>query len=436
MNLPEKYPSSLFTNLFHQLWAITTRFVINYGGTGSGKSFSTAQKEVIIADAQPLKTLVIRKVGSTLRDSVIPSFRARISELELHDQFSFNKTDRILTHKENGSQIIFRGLDDPEKLKSFEGLHRILIEEASELDFEDFAELNRRARGVDDIQITLSFNPIHEDHWLKKHFFDQTLPDSQVIHSTYKDNPHLTDTDRQQIEQMRLYDYNQYRIYALGEWGLRTNDAPWLFAFDRERHLADDLPFLPSYPIYLSFDFNRQPLTCLAIQMSPHRGRRDSFIHIIREFAVEHQLAELCQQIRATYPFSILYVTGDASGSRGDIGFDTRHSTYYQMIRSYLRLSPKQLQLNTRNLQHHDSRLLINTLFAEYPNLRISKAHCPTLINDCIIARVDEDSPRPGTLRKDRSIYKMDLFDAMRYFFQTHFKEYADRVVLGKISTA
>ncbi len=422
-----------FTPLFHRLSNARTRFVINYGGTGSSKSFSAAQNEILKACALPgTKTLVIRKVANTLRDSVIPSFRNRIAEFGIGDHFAYNKTDRTLTNNSNGSQVIFRGLDDPDKLKSFEGLQRIMVEEAAELDFEDFTELNRRARGREGIQVTLCFNPIHEQHWLKKHFFDKPQPDATVIHSTYKDNPHLTPQDREQIEQMRFFDHNQYRVYALGEWGLSQNKTPWLFAFNRAMHTKPSIPYLPTYPVYLSFDFNRSPVTCLAVQMSPHRGAKDSFISFIAEFAANSQLSELCAQIRSTFPAAILFVTGDAAGNHGDIGFDTRHATYYQMIRSYLNIHERQLHLNSRNLLHHDSRLLINTLLHHYPNIAISAEACPLLINDCIIAQVDEDNPRPGALKKDRAIFKLDLFDCFRYFFQTWFKDYCDKVYLSK----
>jgi hypothetical protein len=128
----------------------------------------------------------------------------------------------------------------------------------------------------------------------------------------------------------------------------------------------------------------------------------------------------------------MLFVTGDASGAQGDIGFENRNSSYYQMIRSYLKIAERQLQLNTRNLTHNDSRVLINGMFHQYPNLLISQTNCPLLINDCTLATVDEDSDTPGMLKKDRGIYKMDLFDCLRYFFQTHFKDYAAKIPLGK----
>lgn len=421
----------MYSSLYNDLMDCRKRFILNYGGTAAGKSFAAAQKEVNLAATSniPFKTLVIRKVGNTLRDSVIPAFRARIEEEGLYEAFRYNKTDRTLTHKDTGCEIIFRGLDDPDKLKSFEGLQRILVEEAAELELEDFLELNRRARGREGIQITLTFNPTDEEHWLKKHFFDRDDPDAAIFHSTYKNNPHLTEQDREQIERLRLYDNNQYRVYALGEWGVRTNNAPWLYAFEEDKHVVDKIDVKPSYPVYVSFDFNCDPLTCIAVQMSPNLGETNSFVHIIREFSGKYNLQEICRQVHAYFLGLEVFVTGDASGSNSSVAGD---STHFTMIQSYLDLARRQLNLNTRNLPHHESRLLVNTLFANYPDIKISREGCPLLINDCIIARTDDKSHRPGTLLKDRGIYKMDLFDAMRYFFQTYFKSYASKVAFRK----
>jgi phage terminase large subunit len=430
--LPASFDPKQFTGVFRELKDRRERFLVNYGGTGSSKSFSAAQNEVLKTITYAgIKTLVIRKVGTTLRDSVIPSFRSRISELGLDTQFKYHKTDRVLKCN-NGSEIIFRGLDDPDKLKSFEGLQRILVEEAAELTFEDFLELNRRARGRENIQITLCFNPIHEEHWLKKHFIDNKLPDCHLIKSTYHDNRFLTDKDKEQIEALRLFNNNQYRVYALGEWGIVENNHPWLFAFDRSRHVKEDITFLPSFPVYLSFDFNRDPVTCLAVQQSPHRGARDSFIHFIKEFSAQEQLHDLCARIKAAFPASILYVTGDAMGAQGNVGFEQRHSSFYSMIQSYLGINNKLMNINSHNMQHHDSRNLLNMLLSQYPNILISQTGCPMLINECTIATVDENTSKPGILKKDRDVYKMDLFDCFRYFFQTYFKDFVTRVGLKR----
>lgn len=423
-------PKKVFAPVYYPIRDAKTRFIINYGGTGSGKSYASAQNEVLQSAQNKINTLVIRKVGSTLRDSVIPSFKTRISEFDLWEIFSYNKSDQELTCTQTGSVIKFRGLDDPEKMKSFEGLTRIMIEEASELEFEDFLEVNRRVRGMPNIKITLNFNPIHENHWLKKHFFDGKLPKTTIIKSTYQANPFLLTEDKEQIEWLRNYNYNQYRIYALGDWGLTENGNPWLFAFDRDKHVKS-LPFLPTYHVYLSFDFNREPISCLAAQMSPERGTAISFVHFIREFSENIQLEELCNRIKAAFPNNILHVTGDASGNAGDAGFEKRNTSYYKMIQSYLGLSDSRMDLFSKNMEHNDSRNLCNTMLYNLPNVFIDPS-CKVLINDCQIATVDEDVKKGGMLKKDRDEFKMDMFDAFRYFWQCYFSDYIDKVRLLK----
>lgn len=424
-------PERVFTRVFERLNQSGKRFLINYGGTGSSKSFSAAQKEVLISIQKPVNTLIIRKVAATLKDSVIPSFKRRITEFDLWDIFEENKSDREITCTQTGSKFMFRGLDDPEKMKSIEGINRIMIEEASELDIDDFFELNRRVRGEKDIQITINFNPIHEDHWLKKHFFDQQIPNCEIIHSTYFDNPFLTKEDKEQIEWLKMYNYNQYRIYALGEWGLTENNLPWAFAFDENKHTADVLPFYPSYPVYLTFDFNNDPLTCIAFQKSPDNGTPGCFLHYIHEFSEDISLNELCLRIKTKYPYSLFFVTGDASGKNADVGFENKNESYYTMIQAYLGLNERMINTNGKNLDHNDSRNICNMMLSLYPNIKISKAGCPKLIKDFKIATVDEKKGK-GQLKKDRDIYKMDLFDGWRYSIQTYFLDFINKVYLQK----
>lgn len=203
------------------------------------------------------------------------------------------------------------------------------------------------------------------------------------------------------------------------------NITQWLYAFDESKHVKKHLPFIVSHPVFLAWDFNREPLTCSAWQYSQTMGLPSSFIHGIREFGENMQLREMCMKIKTTFPGSVLFVTGDSSGNKGDIGYESRHDTAYSLIASYLRLGRKQMQPNTSNLTHENSRLLMNTMFQNYPNLYIDGSQCPNLINDCNIATVDP--AKPHHLLKDRELYKMDFFDGGRYFFQRHFQKFAHK---------
>jgi len=183
------------------------RFLVLYGGAGSGKSIFSRQKELLRAINEPgHRLLIIRKVARTLKESVYADFKevAKASNL---DQFFKFTTSPLEVNCINGSKIIFSGIDDPEKIKSISRITSISIEEASELEEEDFDQLNTRLRGKTDYykQIMLSFNPIDESHWLKAKFFDTPDPKVQIIHSTYKDNIYLEKYDPEYAEQLESY---------------------------------------------------------------------------------------------------------------------------------------------------------------------------------------------------------------------------------------
>ena len=232
--------------------------------------------------------------------------------------------------------------------------------------------------------------------------------------------------DRGEIEQARLtlppdVFAQEYECKFMNSGG-----TSWLYTFNESVHVVDELPYLRSFPVYLSFDFNANPVSCVAIQRGTNK-----FLHIFKEFSGDMQLDELCKLVRGYFKGSILFVTGDASGNRHDVGFSGRNQTYYTIIKEYLGISERQLHLNKKNLLHNDSRMLCNTMFNSYPGLRISATGCPKLLEDCRIAQLDESSGVAGRLKKDRGRYKMDLFDAMRYHFQTYdlknMKKYLER---------
>ncbi len=201
------------------------RYRILYGGAGSGKSHFVAQETILnMLNNKNMSYLVVRKVGKTLRNSVFRLLTDLINEYELNGYFNINKTEMSINCI-NGAKLITSGLDDVEKLKSITGINRIWIEEASEITEKDFNQLDLRLRGKSSVkyQMTLTFNPISELHWLKKTFFDVGKPDSFVLKTTYLDNLFLDKEYRRVLNHLKEEDYQYYRIYALGEWGTLGN---------------------------------------------------------------------------------------------------------------------------------------------------------------------------------------------------------------------
>lgn len=209
---------------FIPLFQNTKRYEVIWGGAGSGKSHIVARRYLyrLLKESDVLHNiLIIRKVDRTIKRSVFTLMRNLITRWKLTSEFHINLTDKTITYKPNGSQFMFSGLDDVEKLKSIEGVTSIWCEEATELTQEDFEQLDLRLRGEHGClkQITLTMNPISEQHWIKKIFFDDPMDGVFTLHTTYLDNAFIDAEYKMVMENKKKTNPRYYNIYALGNWG-------------------------------------------------------------------------------------------------------------------------------------------------------------------------------------------------------------------------
>lgn len=239
-------PRQVFTPKFYPLLREEDhRYLVLYGGAGSGKSVFAAQRFLYRLLSRPLcNLLVVRAVAATHRDSTYALFRQIMAQWGVSQLFTCRETDLRVTCK-NGNMAVFKGLDDREKLKSITfpkgELTDIWVEEASQISQADFNQLDVRLRGrTAPKQMVLTFNPISAQHWLKSRFFDQPDPRALVVKSTYRDNPFLDEAYRQTLESYRDTDPYYYAVYCLGEWGVLGQSI-----FDGKR-LTQRLGELPS----------------------------------------------------------------------------------------------------------------------------------------------------------------------------------------------
>lgn len=195
-----------------------TRFNVFYGGAGSGKSHFVMQKILLKCLQYKRKLLVVRKVGNTLKDSVWAMCLKLLYQMPAVIK-SINKSEYTI-ELINGTIILFKGFDDPEKIKSIEGITDIVVEEASELTEDDFDQLNLRLRADSGmLQIHLMFNPVSKANWVYKRFFANGTPeDTVVIHTTYKDNPYLPKEYIDSLLRLERTNPAYYKIYVLGDF--------------------------------------------------------------------------------------------------------------------------------------------------------------------------------------------------------------------------
>ena len=202
------------------------RFEVYYGGAGSGKSVFITQKLLYkYLKYAGRKCLVIRKVQATLKDSCFALFKSVISQWHLYDQCKINKTD-LTIELPNGSVFLFKGLDDPERIKSIANIDDIWVEECTEINDFDFDQLCLRLRSKKPYnQIFCSFNPVSKSNWVFPRWFNAMdssvrtdIGNTVVLKTTYKDNKFLPQDYIDNLLEMAKNNPVYYRIYALGEF--------------------------------------------------------------------------------------------------------------------------------------------------------------------------------------------------------------------------
>ena len=256
------------------------RYRVLYGGAGSGKSHFVGQETLLNMLHKPdYSYLIVRKTGKSIRNSVFRLLVEMISGYNLSSYFSINKTEMTITCV-TGSSLITSGLDDVEKLKSVANINRIWIEEASEITEQDFNQLDLRMRGQSKVgyQMTLTFNPISELHWLKKSFFDVGRNGAFVLKTTFKDNDFLDERYIQTLKDLEKQDYQYYRIYALGEWGSIGNV---IFSNWRKEDLSEIKQSFDNFHNGLDFGFADDPTAFVRV----HLDNKHKYVYVVSEFA-------------------------------------------------------------------------------------------------------------------------------------------------------
>lgn len=204
----------------------STRFIVFYGGAGSGKSFFCAQRLIYKALKSRRKILVLRKVNRTTKASTFQLLLDVLSQFNILNYCKVNRTDFTI-ELPNGSMFLCMGLDDPEKIKSITGLTDAWLEEATEFTLDDFSQVNLRVRdpNAENQEICLSFNPVSKANWCYLQFFaenpelEEFRKTVRVVHTNYLDNPHLPQDYIDALLMMKATNEVYYKIYALGEFG-------------------------------------------------------------------------------------------------------------------------------------------------------------------------------------------------------------------------
>ena len=262
----EAFKKTILPVYIEDLEDYSNRITVLYGGAGSGKSVYATQKIVFKLLKEKRKCLIVRKTDNTIRASIYQEIINRLDEMKLTKYCTINKKDFTI-ELPNGSIFLARGLQDPERIKSISGIDDILIEEATDLNKEDFQQLNLRLRSKKKHQqIHLMFNPVSKQNWVYKYFqFDKgiTPANTKIIKTSYKDNIFLPKEYIQEMQRMKETNYSWYKIYAEGEfctldkrvftnWEVLDFDINYILK-QKIKDVGDDtenLRFIKDNPIY------------------------------------------------------------------------------------------------------------------------------------------------------------------------------------------
>ena len=362
----------------------TIRFIILYGGSSSGKSFSVAQAVLIQTLQDAENTLVMRKVGASISKTIYEDYKVAASLLGISQYFKFIQNSIKCTY--NGAKIDFSGLDDPEKIKGISNYKRVQLEELSEFEFADLKQIRKRLRGKKGQQIIADFNPISETNWIKKDWLDNEKlhdvpmvveiggkvipaeltkvkslkmnegksmvnpktkeieeypPNMVVIQSTYLNNFWVVGSpdgtygyyDEQCVmdfEHDRLYDPDYYNVYALGEWGVIKTGNEFLNSFNVGKN-SGEYPYIPGLPIHLSVDSNVLPYISVSYwQADLSKGK---VMYQIAETTAEspnnsvRRAAKLVSKKLIELGYGdVIYLHGDASAKAANTIDDNKRS--------------------------------------------------------------------------------------------------------------
>lgn len=435
------------------------RYIFAYGGSSSGKTYGIVQAVLISTLKDAKNTLVFRKVLASIRKTIFNDFKTAIAQLKLTDMFVIQD---LKIKCFNGGVIDFLGCDDPEKIKGIAGYQRIIVDELTELEIDDWMQLRKRMRGVKGQKCVCTFNPVSSQHWIKTTIFDSlnwkdipttfgkvgdTVTEAKqdysnryvALRSTYLNNPYVVGgiddkgnkygyVDQATIdsfEEDKKFDENYYRIYALGNWGVLKSGAEFYHKYIEKKHMKRvELDITKA--IWLSIDENVVPyLSMLVCQFI------DGEFRIIDEITAMHpdnNLPGLAKILVSRYPDITkckLFLTGDSTSKKRDVKIGANQNLFTIMKDELSKVgfddvTIRILQSNPPQIQ---SGLLMNKLFAEQFAERIAISNrCEKLSLDLLSVKTADDG---GILKEygktpGKDGYKYEkyghLSDCMRYF--------------------
>jgi len=410
---------------FVPLFKCRDRYLVIWGGAGSGKSEFAARKVIWRACCGPQKYLCLRKQNVDVVKSVVPLVRSVLDAWKIPYTYRQQPYHTLALRTETESEIICSGLDDPEKLKSVPYITSTWMEEATELDFDDFLQVDLRLRGETEKykQHMLTFNPVLRSNWTHAAFFEdqpgrQRVDDHthkhrrgklQVTthHSTYVDNPFIDDEYREVLDNLASQSEQHHTVYKLGQWGAISGTV--YYAFGREWNVDDAVTYDQHLPVLWSHDFNigeGKPMSSCLCQLRREGDRQ--VLYVVDEIILDTgNTLDACHEFAERIPQDwTVHVYGDAAGKARD----TRgNRTDYELISEF---GYKQQDVPRKNPSIRDRHNVVNRALKDASGDIRVKIHprCKTLIKGLETVKV-----KKGANYIEEETYEQHVTTALGY---------------------
>ncbi|WP_440337945.1 PBSX family phage terminase large subunit [Megasphaera sp.] len=275
-------------------------FYMLAGGRGSAKSSFVGGIRIPISMLEDpnIHVVVLRKVGNTIKNSVMPQIIWGLEQLGILDRFRIRMSPPEITYKPTGQKILFFGLDDPAKVKSiklpFGYVGIVWFEELDQFSgMEEIRNvLQSLLRGGPSYQVFGTYNPPKSrNNWVNEEILVDD-PDRLVHHSTYLTVPEdwLGPQFLAEAEKLKAKNEMAYRHEYLGEV-TGTGGA----VFENVEDMAMSYELVGNFDrLYygLDFGFAVDPLAYVAMYYDAKREDLYIFDELYRQKMTNSQAAK------------------------------------------------------------------------------------------------------------------------------------------------
>lgn len=404
------------------------------GAIRGGKTFICLYLLVRLARMFPqTRWHIVRASFPDLEDTTIPSMEKLIGKTGR--DFVWNrKPSNYHIFFNNGSRIFFtsENIKQDKNLSAFLGLETngIMLEQCEGLSQLMYQTAIQRIGSwyvpkMPKPVLLGTFNPTQ--NWIKKIIYDKwikgTLPEQTLfVEALPNHNPYVTDEQWQNWQNLDEESYNQM---IKGLWLFSGEGNIWAYSFKYDKHVKDvtlqaNKDFMKPesvLPVYLIFDFNVDPMTCLVAQKNGLAWSK-----IFKEYRIRNSdIFELTERIRTDFADFYLVATGDASG-RNRTAITKNNRSFVDIIRTELMLSSKQLQFPSVNPSIANTRIVVNSIFSKHQNFFIS-SECLFLIDDLLSIKTDGTGGILDKAKEAKSL-RTHLLDNLRYYSWNYFRSF------------